>query len=512
MKKIHRVLFAYALLLIAVVLPLTACAQGKTQKPNILFIAIDDLKPMLGSYGDKDIISPNIDALAAQSVQFNNAYCQQAVCAVSRVSLFSGLRPDQTKVWDLKTNMRDVNPDVVTLPQYFKQQGYETVGLGKLMHGAKNNDPLSWTIPYKEDKHLNYSEDYKYPANGKYQAKEIHKAYRQSRNQKMGWKETNRYLKKLGLSPSVECLDIPDGAYEDGAVANAGIELLDELSNKDKPFFLALGFHKPHLPFAAPKKYWDMYERHDIQLAPYQEKVTGAPDYAYHSWGELRNYSDVPQEGPVLTEQQKELIHGYRACVSYVDAQIGLVMDKLEELGIRENTIVVLWGDHGWHLGDHGLWCKHSNFEQATRVPMMISAPNMKQGLQANTMAEFVDIYPTLCELSGLPLGQHLDGQSLVPVLKDTKVQIKDYAISQYPRGNKVMGYSLRSERYRLTVWVKGEFRKSKVYVDPVIDGVELYDYQNDPLEKESLANSPEYAELRNSLQVKLFEILNTQP
>lgn len=511
MRMIHRSLYAHILFVLALVLPFAAYAQNKIQKPNILFIAVDDLKPMLGSYGDKDIISPNMDALAERSVQFNNAYCQQAVCAVSRVSLFSGLRPDQTKVWDLKTNMRDVNPDVVTLPQYFKQQGYETVGLGKLMHGAKNNDPVSWSIPYRESKELSYPEGYTYPANGKYQSKEIHKAYRQSRKQKLGWKETNQYLKNMGLAPSVECLDVPDGAYKDGAVALAGIDLLEELSSNKKPFFLALGFNKPHLPFAAPKKYWDMYERDNIQLHPYQEDAIGAPDYAYHTWGELRNYSDIPQQGSVAAEQQKELIHGYRACVSYVDAQIGLVMDKLDELGLRENTIIVLWGDHGFHLGDHGLWCKHSNFEQATRVPMMISAPGMQQGKQANTMAEFVDIYPTLCELSDLPVGQHLDGQSLVSALKDNKVQIKDYAISQYPRGNKVMGYSLRTNQYRLTLWLKGEFRKAKVYTNPDIVGVELYDYTKDPLEKESLAEKESYSSVRNQLQHKLLDLLNAQ-
>ncbi|MCU4174418.1 sulfatase [Carboxylicivirga sp. N1Y90] len=508
----NRSLKAYFLLFMVLGVQLVACAQSKPQKPNILFIAVDDLKPMLGTYGDTEIISPNMDALAARSVQFNNAYCQQAVCAVSRVSLFSGLRPDQTKVWDLKTNMRDVNPDVVTLPQYFMQQGYETVGLGKLMHGAKNNDPKSWSIPYKESKELVYPEGYKYPANGKYQAKEIHKAYRQSKKQKLGWKETNQYLKKMGLAPSVECMDVPDGAYKDGAVALAGIELLEELSSNDKPFFLALGFNKPHLPFAAPKKYWDMYERDAIQLNPYQEEAIGAPDYAYHTWGELRNYSDIPQQGPVPTDQQKELIHGYRACVSYVDAQIGLVMDKLDELGISDNTIIVLWGDHGWHLGDHGLWCKHSNFEQATRVPMMISAPGMQQGKQANTMAEFVDIYPTLCELSNLPVDDELDGLSLVPVLKNSKVEIKDYAISQYPRGNKVMGYSLRTKQYRLTLWLKGEFRKTDVYSNPDIVGVELYDYEKDPLEKESFAENEEYAEVRSLLQDKLLQILNSQP
>jgi len=497
------------LLISALLIP--SAVFGQKQKLNILFIAVDDLKPMLGCYGDESIISPNIDALARQGVLFENAYCQQAVCAPSRVSVFSGLRPDQTKVWDLKTNMRDVNPDVVTLPQYLQKQGYQTAGVGKLMHGAKNNDPSSWTIPYKEDKHLSYAKGYKYPANGKYQDKAIHKAHRESRKQKLGWKEINQFLKSKGLAPSVECLNLPDAAYEDGAVALKGMELMEDLSASDKPFFLALGFHKPHLPFAAPKKYWDMYKRSDIEQAAFRFPAKGAPEYAYHSWGELRNYSDIPQEGQVPTDKQKELIHGYKACVSYVDAQIGLVMNKLDELGLRQNTVVVLWGDHGWHLGDHGIWCKHSNFEQAVKAPLIISAPGMKKGKVASTMAEFVDMYPTLCELGGLPVGEHLDGISLVPALKNPNEKVKNFAISQFPRGNNVMGYTIRNQQYRYTLWLKGQFRKEAVYIQPEVLATELYDYINDPFEKASLSNSQKHQKIKQEMEARLLQILNSQ-
>jgi arylsulfatase A-like enzyme len=472
---------------------------------------VDDLKPLLGCYGNQQVISPNIDALAGVGVLFENAYCQQAVCAPSRISVFSGLRPDQTKVWDLNTNMRDVNPDVVTLPQYFKQHGYQTAGVGKLMHGAKNNDPGSWTIPYLEDKELSYAEGYKYPANGKYQAKAIRQAYRESRKQKLDWKATNQYLKSKGLSPSVECLDVPDGAYEDGAVAIKGMQLLEAMSQSDKPFFLALGFHKPHLPFAAPKKYWDMYQRSEINQAPYMEKAEGAPEYAYHTWGELRNYSDIPQKGQVPADKQKELIHGYMASVSYVDAQIGKVLNQLDALGLREHTIIVLWGDHGWHLGDHGIWCKHSNFEQAVKAPMIIAAPGLSQGQVASTMAEFVDMYPTFCELSGLPVGKHLDGQSLVPALKNASAPVKEYAISQYPRGNDIMGYTIRNQHYRYTVWLKGPYRKQAVYRQPEVVATELYDYINDPLETVSLSDDAEYKAIRQQLETQLFTVLNNQ-
>ncbi|WP_430809543.1 MULTISPECIES: sulfatase [unclassified Carboxylicivirga] len=507
MKKI----FVFAVLGLILFMNVGHCRAEKKQKTNVLFIVVDDLKPMLGCYSDQQIISPNMDALAGQGVLFENAYCQQAVCAASRVSVFSGLRPDQTRVWDLKTNMRDVNPGVVTLPQYFQKHGYQTAAAGKIIHGAKNNDPRSWSIPYQEDRHYTYAKGFKYPANGKYQNKVIHKAYRESKKEKLGWKATNQYLKECGLSPSVECLDVPDDAYEDGAVAVKGMELLNEMSQAEQPFFLALGFHKPHLPFAAPKKYWDMYQRSDISQAPFMEKSEGAPVHAYHSWGELRNYSDILPTGQVPADKQKELIHGYKACVTYVDAQIGKVLTKLDELGLRENTVVVLWGDHGWHLGDHGLWCKHSNFEQAVKAPLIISAPGMKQGKVAATMAEFVDMYPTLCELTDLPVGEHLDGLSLVPALKNPKKEVKNYAISQFPRGDKIMGYTIRNQQYRYTIWLQGPFRKQQIYTQPKIVATELYDYINDPLEKTSLADDTQHEAIRVSMQTQLLEILNSQ-
>ncbi|MBI9062005.1 MAG: sulfatase [Marinilabiliaceae bacterium] len=505
------------LALLALALSTSACAgpakkhKKEAQKLNILFLNIDDLKPVLGCYGDPNVKTPHIDQLASAGVTFSNAYCQQAVCAPSRISIFTGLRPDRTRVWDLKTDMRDMNPDVVTLPQYFKNNGYETVGLGKLMHGAKDDDPLSWSIPYRHDRELTYADGYTYPANGKYQNPAIHAAMKEAKNRKLNWLETNRYLKSMGLSPAIECMDIPDDAYEDGAVAEAGMQVMDQLGKGDKPFFLALGFHKPHLPFAAPKKYWDLYDRNKIEVHPFQEEAAHSPKHAYHTWGELRNYSDAPQTGPVLDAQQQELIHGYWASVSFVDAQIGKVMAKLDALGLRKNTIVVLWGDHGWHLGDHGIWCKHSNFEQATKVPLIISAPGYAQDQHTPSMAEFVDVFPTLCELSGLATPKILEGTSQVAALKHPATIVKDYAISQFPRGKNIMGYTMRTNRYRLTVWLKGKFHEKAVHVNPQLDGIELYDYQEDPMETKSLAHDPAHAELVETLKSKLFNLLNSQ-
>lgn len=499
---------------IAVLLSITTFGQKNSgnisaKKPNILFITVDDLKPVLGVYGNKEVKTPNIDRFAKTGVVFDNAYCQQAVCAASRISAFTGLRPDRTKVTDLQTQMRKMNPNIITMPQFFKANGYETTGTGKLMHGAKDDDPPSWSIPYKKDSELTYAKGFSYPANGKYQNPEIIKAFNEAKKQKLGWRETNKYLKSLDLAPSTECKDIPDDAYEDGAVAVQGIKYLEKLSKSDKPFFIALGFHKPHLPFAAPKKYWDMYDREKIKIDQFQQHAENSPKYAYQSWGELRNYSDIPAKGDLPIDKQKEVIHGYWASVSYVDAQIGKVLEKLKELGLDKNTIVVLWGDHGFHLGDHGLWCKHTNFEQATKVPFIIHAPGYAKNKHASTMTEMLDIFPTLVDYAGLEIPDILEGESLMPVLKDTKTQIKDYSISQYPRGNQIMGYSMRTEQYRLTLWLKGDFKKNRdIFRNPNIEAVELYDYKTDPYETISLTNNPEYAKTIEQLKAKLLDIL----
>jgi arylsulfatase A-like enzyme len=470
------------------------------QKPNILFIIVDDLKPVPGCYGNTDLITPGIDKLASKGVVFDNSYCQQAVCAPSRISVFTGMRPDRTKVRDLHTDMRKMNPDIVTLPQFLKRKGYETVGLGKLMHGARGNDPRSWTIPYKEDKDLNYAKGYTYPVLGHYQNTEVRSAFGEAGKLNLKRKQTMAFLRKKGLLPSTECMDVPDDAYSDGAIAEKGIKLLEKLSKKNKPFFLALGFHKPHLPFVAPKKYWDMYDRDKISLAPFRKHAANSPAYAYTNWGELRNYSDIPKTGQLTPDKQKELIHGYWASVSYSDAQVGKVIDKLEELGLDDNTIIVLWGDHGWHLGDHGMWCKHTNFEQATKAPLIFAAPGMAKGKHATTMAEFVDIFPTLIDYAGFNVPPHLEGKSLVTALKDPEKQIQDYALSQFFRGTDKMGYTMRTKRYRITLWLKGDFKAHDLFRDPAIIAVELYDYEKDPMETVSLADDPAYATIVKEL------------
>ncbi len=464
-------------------LSVTALAQNNApqHKPyNVLFIAVDDLKPMLGCYGDSTVLSPHIDRLAEQGTVFESAYCQQAVCAPSRASVLTGWRPDKTQVWDLKTLIRDKNPDVVTLPQYFKQNGYETAAVGKVFDPRSvdaGHDSLSWSLPYVKV-------------------------------------SASRWIYATD-KVSTECADAPESKFVDGKIAKRGVELLDELSQKNKPFFLAVGFKKPHLPFVAPKTYWDWYRRDQFSPWPFQEHAKYAPDFAFQPGWELRNnYVDIPKEGEIPIDKQLELIHGYHACVSFVDAQVGKVLDELQRLNLRDSTIVVLWGDHGWHLGDHAMWAKHTNFEQATRAPLIISVPGMPGAQKSRALVEFVDMFPTLCDLTGLPVPDNLAGVSLRPVLQDTLATVKPFAISQFHRvapGNiKVEGYALRNRRYRYVEWLK-DYKFGHVYADSNIVARELYDYQTDPLETVSLADSSAYREIAEQLHAQLKSFLIAQ-
>ncbi|WP_258104180.1 sulfatase [Marinoscillum sp. MHG1-6] len=487
----------------------------KAQEKNVLFIIVDDLKPMINGFDQEQMITPNLDALMAKSTSFTNAHCQQAVCAPSRVSFLTGMRPDYTKVWDLKTKMRDMVPDILTMPEYFKQQGYETVGMGKVLHGAVKNDVQSWTRPFVEDLDLTYVDGYGIPANFDYQSPEALALYNEIKEDYPGdptsdkvWRAVNREFKKRGVRQSTECIDVPDDAYADGAIALESMRQMEELSKGDLPFFMVVGFHKPHLPFVAPKKYWDLYDRNEIQLAEFQEHAQGSPAYAYHTFGELKNYSDIKgslnEKGAVIEAKQRELIHGYYACVSYVDAQIGKVLGFLKESGLERNTTVVLVGDHGWHLGDHGLWNKHSNFEQATRTPLMISDPDYANAQRNDSPVELIDIFPTICDLTGVETPGHLPGTSLLPIVSGKTKKVKEAALSQYPRGDR-MGYALRNERYRYIEWHQGTNAQNGNYKEENLIATELYDYEEDPLEKVSRANDPEYdqvmAEMKSYLK-----------
>ncbi len=500
----------------AAILPLSATAAD-VAKPNVLFIPVDDLKPLLNCYGESHIKTPNIDRLAARGTLFMNAQCQQAICGPTRASLMTGMYPDKTKVYDLKTKMRDVNPNILTIPQYFRQNVYETTGLGKTYDSRCVDNQLdepSWSIPYGGKSHkLLYNKKTGGPTGGyqlaanKKASKEASQAARQKK-----FKNKNEEKKYIVANfpnsrSSTECADVPDDAYNDGAFANTAVKLMEKLAKADKPFFLSVGFQKPHLPFVAPKKYWDMYDRNEIKIHPYQKAPKNGPLFALQPGWELRSYTDIPPKGPVPEAKQKELIHGYYACVSYTDAQVGKLLDKLDELKVADNTIICLWGDHGWHLGDHAMWCKHSNYEQAARVPMILAGPKQKKkGTKSDSLVGFVDIFPTLCDMAGLKVPSHLQGKSLTSILDDPTKTVKVGEVSQYPRrssGKPVMGYSLRVKQYRYTAWY---VNKNNTLGDIV--ATELYDYKNDPMETVNQAANPEMKSKVEELQAILSKRL----
>ncbi len=484
-------------MLVAAVLLAQFSAHCAEQKLNVLFIAIDDLRPQLGCYGVKDIKTPNLDAFAKGGLLFNRAYCQQAVCSPSRTSLLTGRRPDTTKIYNLEDHFRDTIPDVVTLPQHFKNNGYFCQSFGKIFHDGLD-DPKSWSAPsMAATSHEIELED------GRFITRDVRTAtyppYILAANtsaQQQAKQDLTQQRKdaKAKLSPW-SAPDVGDEDLSDGQIAARAIEVMK--AHKDGPFFLAVGFRKPHLPFDAPKKYYDMYRLEGMKLAanPYPPKDVFEP--AMINWGELRGYKGMPKEGPLTERQSRELIRGYYASTSYIDAQIARVLEALERLGLRDNTIVIIWGDHGWQLGEHGMWCKHTCFETSTHTLLMLSVPHQKhRGAKSDALVEFVDVYPTLCDLAGLKQTVGLEGTSFAPLLNNPKRPWKTAAFSQYPRGW-LMGYAMRTDRYRYVEWVS---RKNTSRVE----GRELYDHKTDPDENVNIANHPENEELIVKLSKQL--------
>ena len=483
----------YHLVVLLILVAGSSQVAAAAPKPNVLFIAVDDLKPVLGCYGDKVVKSPNIDRLAKRGVVFERAYCNQAVCAPSRNSLMTGVRPTTLGIYDLGTNFRLASSNAVTLSQYFMRHGYRAEALGKIFHVGHGNheDPASWSVPH-------------------FQAKSIAYMLPESRSNQSVTREealfaNNPEVAKLPRGAAYESAPVADGEYPDGKIADEAVRRLQSAKKKPgEPFFLAVGFLKPHLPFCAPKKYWDFYDRASFTVPSLRTPPEGAPKYAPTSWGELRQYSDMPETGPLTDDQARMLIHGYHAAVSYMDAQLGRVLDELDRLQLATNTIIVLWGDHGWHLGDHGQWCKHSNYEQAARIPLIVAAPGVtKPGTRATkALVETVDLYPTLAELAGLPapsVPQGMEGKSFVPALRDPAFAPKNQIFHVYPRGER-LGRAVRTARYRLVEW------KVPGRVADTAD-LELYDYETDPLETKNLAaDQPEVVSRLLALLAKLPE------
>jgi iduronate 2-sulfatase len=454
-----------------------AAPEGK--KPNILLLCVDDLKPAIGCYGDALARTPNVDRLARRGVRFERAFCNQAVCSPSRNALLTGLRPQTLGIYDLATNFRKARPDAVTLPQQFRKHGYRTEAMGKIFHVGHGNheDPASWSVPHFAAKTVAYA------------LKENLGPTRE------GALFDNKNPKDLPRGAPTESADVPDETYGDGRIAAEAVRRLREAKqNPDSPFFMAVGFLKPHLPFVAPRKYWDLHDPAKLPQPGRASPPEGAPPFAPQFGGELRQYKDVPDKGPMGAELTRHLIHGYYAATSYMDAQLGKVLDALEETGLHRNTIVVLWGDHGWHLGDHGMWCKHTNYEQAARIPLIVEVPGGRQDAAARALVETVDLYPTLCRLAGIPVPDGLDGTGFEKVLADPQAAHRESVIHVYPRGQR-LGRALRTERHRLVEWkVPGAAADSAV--------LELYDYQADPAETKNLAaEQPEVvARLRAAL------------
>ena len=470
--------------------------QKKSPDLNVLFIAVDDLRPSLGCHGVPNARTPHLDALAAEGMIFNRTYCQQAVCSPSRTSLLTGLRPDSTRVYDLETHFRRYRPNAVTLPQHFMKHGYVTAAFSKIYHKPAMDDYPSWSVA----SWIPASHRWDSPESRAFTARK----WRELRES--GWRSNERFYYEPSKRkprvegqrgwdmPSWESRAVPDHALPDGMTADAVIGALDQL--KGRRFFLAAGFLKPHLPFVAPEKYYDLHPESEIEPAEFTDAPADAPPYALHNSGEMRGYLDIPQQGPIGEKKARELIRGYRASVSYVDAQIGRVVNALDRLGLRERTVIVLWGDHGYHLGDHGLWNKHSNFEAATRSPLIVSAPGrLNKGKTTEGLTEFVDIYPSLCELCDLPRPDGLEGSSFVPLIDDPERLWKRAAFSQYPRQipgvGRGMGQSMRTRRYRYTEWRAD---------DAPFQAAELYDYETDPHETANIANRPQNLSLVNGL------------
>ena len=423
---------------------------------NVLFIAVDDLRPLLGCYGHSEMHTPNIDRLAERGTLFNRAYCQFPVCNPSRVSVLTGLRPDTTRIYDNPTDFRKVLPGVVTLPQHFKDHGYHTRSVGKIAHGdAAWKDELSWSEPI--------------------------------------WREPWRFVNKT-TSPSWQAIDVDADELEDVRIANAAVEVLTEI--KDKQFFLAVGFNKPHLPFYAPSRYFDLYTTQDFKLPIDSSLPRNAPDIAANPKG-MKAYQDISNYPPFSEEKTLELTRAYAANVSYIDALVGRILNQLDTLNLTENTIILFWGDHGFHLGEHGLWRKNTLFEDSVRSPLIVSMPKQTHiGATTDALVELVDIYPTLCDACQLPIPAENEGISMVPVMEKPARQWKAAAFSQLIRvlnSTSVDGYAMRTEQYRYTEWGNNGER-----------GRELYNYYADPNETVNIVDLPENEELVSHLSEQL--------
>lgn len=432
------------------------------EKKNILFIIVDDLRPELGCYGSNAVITPHIDELAAHSVIFQNAYCNVPVSGASRASLLTGVYPDfsRKRFVGAETYAQKDLPGVVTLPQLFKDNGYYTLSLGKVFHNYDDRvDSWSeepWIVS---------------PAGGDWALYNKWNIWKKE----VAEKDLNP---KSRRGPYCEAADVADSCYEDNQIAQKAVEELSKLKEMHQPFFLAVGFRKPHLPFIVPQKYWDLYKRERIEIANNRYRPENLPSQVQSS-REIYQYTHV--DNTSLDAFHQEARHAYYACVSFIDAQIGIVLEEMKRLQLLENTIIVLLGDHGWHLGEHDFWGKHTLMKQSTHAPLMIGYPGGKCG-STKSIVEFVDIYPSLCEACGISLPNHLQGKSFLPTLLNPKKKHRNYAFIQWGKG-----VNLVTQDYSYTEW----YDKSHNVI-----GAMLFDHLEDPEENRNVVNKMKYKKI----------------
>lgn len=509
-RKVRRQTTRIFLWLLSLGLILAACAdpERSLDRPNVLFIATDDLRPLLGCYGEKTVRTPHIDELAARGATFLRAYCQAPQCSPSRVSIMTGLRPETTGHYSNRHGFRHQDhPDLITVSEHFKNNGYHSQSYGKIYHDGAD-DPTSWSVPSSPGREREMWEVVDEEA-----VAQLPFAERAS---------VPTVIRPRLDCPAIQAPDVPDETLYAGRMTGEAIETIRRL--KDRPFFLAVGYRRPHLPLVAPKKYFDWYPTDQIQLPRHRQPPSGVPTWSIYNsvtywsakriWGiefpkypasveealrfagfELRSYQGIPREGPIPDSLQKEVWQAYLASISYIDAQIGRLLQALEENGLAQRTIVVFWSDHGWHLGEHGTWAKMTLFEWATRVPLIIAAPGRSPSVRVQGLVELVDVYPTLADLAGLPIPDHVEGTSMAPLFDDPDREWKRAVFSQFPRHDHSMGRSMRTDRYRYTEWegLNGQTLAR-----------ELYDHHADPLELVNLADSPQSAATVESLSNQL--------
>ncbi len=504
----------YGVLLI-VLITIVSCNTPKKEviKPNVLFISIDDLKPTLGAYGDSIAITPNIDQLASEGMTFRQTFTQVAVCAPSRASLMTGVRPDSTRVWHLGDKFRDINPNAVTMPQYFSKFGYHTVNLGKIFHNYMP-DSISWDEPDLRPERYKQTDWLKRDGETFYINEDVSRSQVIKRDSLLKLRPV-RYADGWNTGPAWEAAPVHDTMYYDGAQTELAKKTLTRLAKTDAPFYMGMGYFRPHLPFTAPKNYWDMYDPEEIPLAANPKVPKNAPGWTMNSMYELRHYDGFnhighPQSSYRMSQDTTRILkHGYYASVSYVDALLGNLIAHMKKIGIYENTIIIVWGDHGWKLGDHNSWGKMTNYNIDLEVPMIIRYPNQEnRGAQTFEITELIDMFPSLCEIAGIDVPDYMQGTSFVPLIKDPEREWKDAAFSQFHRrpkvsadGNRYMGYSINTEAYHYIEWYSWD---PKTGTRGELKDIELYDRKNDPSETVNISEEKSLKTVIEGLSMQL--------